>query len=183
VFTAIFGVALLGERLRPVQVVLFALAAAGVWLVEGAGTHAAGLGILIALGGALFAAGAYICISAMGPSVHPLVIVLWFPLVTVPVVGPLLPAVWVWPSPRQWGALLATGVLVQIAQVAMTRAYQIGPVSVVSLVSYLQVAWAGIGGVLLFHEEPTGRGLLGLVLVVAAVIGTTRERQRRRAIG
>lgn len=176
IFTAALGVSLLGERLRPVQVLLFALAAVGVWLVEGAEPGGTALGVAVAVAGAALSAGAYASIAAVGEREHPLVVVLWFPLVTVPVVAPAMPWVWVWPTPGQWVALLSVGVTVQVAQIAMTRAYQIGPTAPVSLASYLGVVWAALAGWSIFGETITRTGALGMLLVVAAVVGTTRSR-------
>lgn len=177
-FTAILAVAIFRERLRPVQVLLFGMALAGVFLANEPSAGGPASAVAIAVLGAFCSACAYSCIVAMGPEEHPLVIILWFPAVTVSVVAPFLPWIWVWPTSFQWLALLAVGVLVQVAHIAMTRAFQIGPTSVVSLVSYLGVAWAGLGGWLIFGESPTLRSGLGLALVVGAVVATTRLRGR-----
>lgn len=177
-FTLALAVVVLGERVRPVQIGLFALAALGVWLVEGSGDGGTAPGIALAVAGAALSACAYACISAIGPREHPLVVVLWFPLVTVPAIGPTLPWIWVWPTPAQWVALLAVGVFVQIAQVFMTRAYQHGRTSAVSMVSYLGVLWAALGGWALFAEVPTPTATAGMALVLSAVIGTSRVSSR-----
>jgi drug/metabolite transporter (DMT)-like permease len=58
----------------------------------------------------------------------------------------------------------------------MTRSFQTGPTSVVSLVTYLGLVWAGLGGALLFDEPLTFGLLVGAVLIVGAVIGTSRLR-------
>lgn len=173
-FTVALAVFVLGERVRAVQIVLFAVAAVGVWLVEGSGDGGTALGVALAVGGAALSACAYACISAIGPREHPLVVVLWFPLVTVPAIGPVLPWIWVWPTAGQWVALLAVGGFVQIAQVFMTRAYQHGRTSAVSMVSYLGVLWGALGGWALFDELPTPTAAAGMALVLAAVIGTSR---------
>lgn len=176
IFTALLAVTLLGERIRPVQIGLFALAAVGVWLVEGDEASGTPLGIAVAVTGAALSACAYASISAVGDREHPLVIVAWFPLVTVPVIAPFLPWFWVWPTPGQWVALVAVGVFVQVAQIGMTRAYQLGPAGPVSLASYLGVVWATLGGWLIFGETLGPKGMFGVLLVVAAVIGVTRSR-------
>lgn len=178
VFTAGLAVAVLGERMRPVQVLLFGLAAAGVFVMRGGGEGGTLFGVVVGLGGAFFAACAYTVIGRIGRREHPLVVVLWFPLVTVPVMAPVLPFVWVWPDTRQWVALLAVGLFVQVAQVFMTRAYQLGPTSIVSLVSYLGLVWAALGGLLWFDEPLTAPLLAGTGLILLGVIGTSRLRPR-----
>lgn len=176
IFTAILGVALLGERFRAAQVVLFALAIAGVVVMQGTGSGGSLGAITVAVSGAALSACAYTVIAKIGKREHPLVVVLWFPLVTVPLISPIVMRVWVWPTPHQWAALLGIGICVQIAQVFMTRSFQTGPTSVVSLVTYLGLVWAGLGGALLFDEPLTFGLLVGAALIVVAVIGTTRLR-------
>lgn len=180
IFAAVLAVAFLGERLTLAHLALFALAGAGVLAIEGGGEGGSALGIAVAIAGAAFSACAYTVISRIGPREHPLVVILWFPLVTVPLVAPVLPLVWVWPSPRQWLALLLVGLFVQVAQYFMTRAWQLGPPGVVSLVSYLGVVWAGLGGWLLFAEPLTPRLALGTTAVLAAVLGAARLRRAPR---
>jgi drug/metabolite transporter (DMT)-like permease len=174
--TAVLGVVLLGERFRAAHVALFGLALTGVMVMQGTGSGGSAGHIAVALSGAALAACAYTVIAKIGTREHPLVVVLWFPLVTVPLISPILWSVWVWPSPKQWAALVGIGICVQIAQVFMTRSFQTGPTSVVSLVTYLGLVWAGLGGALLFDEPLTFGLLAGAVLIVAAVIGTTRLR-------
>ncbi|MFT6146348.1 MAG: drug/metabolite transporter (DMT)-like permease [Myxococcota bacterium] len=176
IFTAILGVALLGERFRKAQLALFCVAIAGVVVMQGTGSGGAAGDITVAVAGAALSACAYTVIAKIGKREHPLVIVLWFPLVTVPLISPILYSVWVWPTPQQWAALFGIGICVQIAQVFMTRSFQTGPTSVVSLVTYLGLVWAGLGGALLFDEPVTFGLLVGAVLIVIAVIGTSRLR-------
>lgn len=178
-FTATLAWLFLGQSLPLRSVLWFALAGAGVVVIQGTGAGGSLGPIAIALCGAFFAACAYTTISRIGKREHPLVIVFSFPLVTVPLVTPMLPSLWVWPNPTQWAALLGVGICVQIAQVAMTQAYQLGPAGPVSLVKYLGLVWAGLGGWLLFQEPLTLRLIGGAALIVLAVVGISRSKAGR----
>lgn len=176
IFTALLAVVVLGERFRAAQVALFGLAIAGVLVMQGTGSGGSLGAIAVAISGAALSACAYTAIAKIGKREHPLVVVLWFPLVTVPLISPIVLSVWVWPSPTQWAALVGIGICVQEAQVFMTRSFQTGPTSVVSLVTYLGLVWAGLGGALLFDEPLTFGLLVGAALIVMAVIATSRLR-------
>ncbi|MEB3323269.1 MAG: DMT family transporter, partial [Synechococcaceae cyanobacterium] len=90
-FTALLAWPLLGERCGRRLVPALGLGWLGVVLLArpGQGSPAGvgdGLlgGVAIALAGALLSALAYVSVRALGRSEHPLVIVLWFPLMAVP---------------------------------------------------------------------------------------------------
>lgn len=171
-FTGLLAWWWLGERLTWRTGVLFALALLGVALVSGGPAGGDAVFVGIAVVGAALSAGSYLSIALLGEREHPLVIVFWFPLVTVPLVLPLLPPLWIWPSAQQSFWLVAIGLCVQTAQVAMTRAYQWAPAGRAALTAYLGVVWATVGGWLLFGEVLGPRELIGVVLVTGAVAGT-----------
>lgn len=180
IFTTLVAVLARGERWRPVQAAFIGLAFFGVIVVNGWSAETRWGPVAVGVVGAMMSAIAYNAIAAIGEREHPLVIILWFPLVTIPLVGPLLPAVWVWPSPWQWGALLGVGLFVQVAQYFMTRAYQLGEAGVVSVVGYLGVLWAMLGGWALFGEPVSVGMIAGAALVLAGVAGNTWAKRAAR---
>ena len=56
-------------------------------------------GVLAALGGATFSAGAYVTVRRVTQTDHPLVVVFYFPLVAVPALLPFALRAWIWPTP------------------------------------------------------------------------------------
>ena len=90
IFTAVLAAWVLGERMPARAVVFVATSLAGVLLVArpsflgGASTSIDPLHVAIALLGALSSASAYVMVRRLRGIDHPLVIVLYFPLVTVP---------------------------------------------------------------------------------------------------
>jgi drug/metabolite transporter (DMT)-like permease len=111
--TALLAWPWLGERLRRRSLLGLALGWLGVLLVcQPAGGMGLGLqlfpgasplpleGTLAALAGALLTALAYVSVRDLGRSEHPLVIVFYFPLVSVPFSLPLVLLQPVWPAPR-----------------------------------------------------------------------------------
>jgi drug/metabolite transporter (DMT)-like permease len=174
IFTALLTTLILGETFFKGQFFFFLMAFAGVVTIKGLSGGELEP-ILIGLTAAFFAACAYTTIRKIQKlgGEHPLVIIFYFPLVTIPLITPLMLKEWVGPSGMQWLYLLGVGVFVQIAQYFMTRAYQLGEGSVVSIAGYLGVIWAAIGGYLFFDELVSSQTMLGILLVLGGVVGNT----------
>ncbi|MEW5927743.1 MAG: DMT family transporter [Gemmatimonadota bacterium] len=184
VFTAILAGALLGERMGRREVACLLLSLAGVVLV----THPAALfggearlnpwHVGIALAGALSAASAYTTIRALRDE-HPLVVVFYLPVMTIPTAVPLLAgAAPRWPTPLEWLVLLGVGVSTQVAQLYMTRGLQMERAGRATSVGYLQIVFAAAWGILFFGEVPDAWSVAGAVLIVGstlALIGGARR--------
>jgi drug/metabolite transporter (DMT)-like permease len=132
-------------------------------------------GVLAALGGAVSAACAYVTVRRLRRTDHPDVIVFYFPLVAVPAVLPFALSVWVWPSPLEWALLLVLGVVVQTAQVLLTRGLALIPAGQGTAVGYVQIAFAAAWGWLLFGEVPSVAAALGAGAIFAAALLSSRR--------
>ena len=121
-FTAGAAWLLLGERLRRRIGIAVVMGWIGVVMViepEWLGAGQVGLAMqpaMAALGGALFTALAYVCVRRLSTKEHPLVIILYFPLVSVPLTLPMVIRDGVWPFGLDWAWLLGVGVLSQLGQ-------------------------------------------------------------------
>lgn len=177
IFTAFLTTLILKEVFFRGQLLFFGLSFTGVAIIQG---YSGGdwLPVIIGVAAAFFAACAYTCIrkiQALGGE-HPLVIIFYFPLVTIPLISPKVVMDWVNPSAEQWLYLIGVGIFVQIAQYYMTRAYQMGEGSVVSIAGYLGVIWAALGGTLFFDEILSPTTIVGIVFVLAGIVGNTLYR-------
>ena len=179
IFAALLAALLLKERIGARLAVATALCVAGVLAITRPATlfggselagHLPALGIAAGLAGAVCSSLIFVLIRSLGTTEDPLVVVFYFPLVTVPVVLPLALAVWVWPTPLEWLILLGVGVATQLAQVHMTRGLTLEPAGRASSILYLQVALAALWGVLFFDEIPNALTLIGATLIVAGTL-------------
>ncbi|MEZ4438427.1 MAG: DMT family transporter [Polyangiaceae bacterium] len=125
-------------------------------------------GVLAALGGATFSAGAYVTVRRVTQTDHPLVVVFYFPLVAVPVLLPFALRAWIWPTPTGWLLLLGIGVVTQISQVLLTEGLARVPAGRGTAVGYVQIVFATLLGLLFFAEVPTATTIAGALLIVAA---------------
>jgi len=181
IFTTLLTSLILKEKFFKAQIIFFFLAFLGVTQIKG---FAGGQSLALFLGvlGAFFAACAYTTIRKIQKvgGEHPLVIIFYFPLVTIPLITPKMISDWISPSPMQWFYLVAIGVVVQIAQYFMTKAYQQGEGSVVSIAGYLGVIWASIGGYFLFNEIVESSTIMGVGLILVGVVGNTLYRAKKK---
>lgn len=170
VFTAIFGIFLLKEKVKALQWLFFLIAFGGVALIKGFDTNISTYHLLLALGSAIFAALAYNMVRLLKDTDHPLVVVLYFPLVATPFTALYSYFNWVMPYKWEWLIILGIGVATQIAQVNMTKALQMEKVGTITIVKYLTVVYAIFFGYTLFGEELILATIIGIIMIISGVV-------------
>ena len=183
--TTVCAWALLREPIRKRISLAVLLGLFGVLLVvqpEWAGQSMAGLpplSALIGLGGALLTALAYVSVRQLSVREHPLVIVFYFPLVSVPATLPLLVNNLVLPTGSDLLWLLGVGLLTQIGQVWLTEGLAALPAARATSINYVQVVFATLWGVLIFAEPVTGTVIVGALCVLGATLISLSAKQRQ----
>ena len=132
-------------------------------------------GVLLAIGGALLSACAYVSVRALGRSEHPLVIVFYFPLVGLVLMLPPVLLHPVLPSPLQCLALVAVGLFTQLGQIGITRGLLGMPAARATAMSYGQVPLAALWGWWFFREPLDPDTALAAGLVLAATLLSLRR--------
>lgn len=190
VFTAVLATLLLGERPTPRIAVAGLSSLVGIALVAkpaflfGELAYAPDLlDVGIAVTGAFFTALAYVGVKRLTGLEHPLVIVFYFPLVTLPATLPTLATTAVMPQGVEWLVLAGVGLATQAGQVWLTRGLQFETATTATLLTYMQVVFATTWGALFFAELPDALSLAGALLVVsgAFLLGVTRREAVARA--
>lgn len=171
IFTALIAFLVLGEKLYKIQWLFFAISFAGVLIMKGFDSRVETLYLCLGIVAAFLAACAYNCIRVLKDSEHPLVIVFYFPLVTLPITSAICLFDWVTPTGwQEWGLILAIGLLTQLAQLAMTKAYQAEEAAKIASVSYTGIIHAIIVGIIFFQEYFDWKVIAGMCLVLVGVI-------------
>jgi len=179
VFAAVLAAIFLRERMRGVDVVCVLVSFAGVVLVTQppwlfGGTWRAPVGAaLLALLGAFASSVAYVTVRQLRNTDAPEVIVFYFPLLAVPLSVPPLLRDLTMPTPLEWLVLLGIGVSTQIAQIFLTKGLHNESAGRATAMSYLQVPFAYVWGVLLFSEIPGALSLAGTGLIAVSVLVLT----------
>jgi drug/metabolite transporter (DMT)-like permease len=184
-WTVLLAALLLGEGLSPRVIGPILLSFAGVVLVARPeflfGTAAAGidpLGVVVALIGAVLSASAYVTVREASKTEHHLVIVFYFPLITVPAALPFAGS-FEWPVGWDWLLLLGVGISTQIAQIFLTKGLTREPAGRAMAVGYSQILFVTIWGMIFFGEYLDHWGTLGSLLVI---VGTLAVGLGKRAL-
>lgn len=183
VFAALLAAWLLGERLGWREAACIAGGLVGVVLIArpaflfgGASAISPGAAAL-ALFGAVCSASAYVTVRRLGAREHPLVVVFYLPLLTIPIAAPLALMEWRWPTAWEWLLLLAIGVTTQIAQVYFTRGLQLERAARATAVGYLQIVFAALWGAVVFGELPRTWTVAGAALIVGSTLWLGKGRR------
>ena len=169
IFTTLIGIWALGERVRPIQLLFFLLSFLCVLMIQGFDPRISAFHLAIGIATSLSMGVAYNCVRKLSGSEHALVIIFYFPLMTLPLAGLWSVFNWVQPQGWEWFQLLMVGVTTQVAQYYMTRSYQLAEIATVSIVNYAGIVFAIALGFLLFGEGFNAPTLLGIALVLAGV--------------
>jgi len=170
VFTSIIAIFMLGERMRKIQWLFFLVAFLGVGLMKGFDERVSLFYMSLGLLAAFFAGAAYNCIRMVRHTDHPLVVVLYFPMVALPIMTVLSFFEWITPIGWDWALIILLGVFTQIGQVFMTKALQAEKANVVTSLKYLGSIYALCYGYFLFDESYDILSFAGIFLVLAGVI-------------
>jgi len=126
--------------------------------------------IVIALLGSILTAIAYICVRKLSKEENALVIVHYFPLVSVPITLPFMFVQGVMPSSMEWVWILGIGLFTQIGQVLITQGLSLLPAGIASSINYTQVIFASIWGIIIFSEPLDLYIFVGAILVLASTL-------------
>jgi drug/metabolite transporter (DMT)-like permease len=92
------------------------------------------------------------------------------------------PLVFLPPAPTEWGLMIAVGILGALSHGLLVLAYARAPASLLAPLSYTQLIWASLAGILVFGDWPDGITLLGAVVIAAGGLLTlTPPRARHRS--
>ncbi|MFY0592587.1 MAG: DMT family transporter [Roseivirga sp.] len=170
IFTAILGIWIVKEKVNKLQWLFFAVSFAGIVMIKGFDTRISTLMAILGVGAAFFSGVAYNMIRKLKTSEHPLVIIFYFPLVTLPIVGIYSAFNWVMPQGEEWFYLIAVGVLTQFAQYFMTKSYQSEELAKVANINFIGIIYALGFGYVFFNESFNLQTYLGMTAVMIGVV-------------
>ena len=174
-FTAMIAAALISETVdRNILIGLFA-GFFGVYAILGfpflSDSYLDIESLAIAIFGSFLTGLAYVLVrKATSLDEHPLVVMFYFPLFTVPICLPFLFSVWEDPSLLEWCYLFFVGLFTQFGQLFLTYGYKELPATKAAPISYIQVFFATIIGIVIFDEQLTFNFLIGSIMVLFSII-------------
>ena len=174
IFTIIIAGIMLREAARPFQWIFFIISFIGVLMIKGFDHRVSAFDLIIGITAAAFSGLAYNFIRKLKDYDHPLIVVFYFPMVTIPIVSIYAIPRWVMPNFIEFLILIGIGLSTTAAQYCMTKAYQLEKAANISNFNYLGIIYAILIGFLIFNESIGILGFLGMALIIFGVIMGSR---------
>lgn len=186
IFTVVFAIYLNKQRVAPIQWLFFLISILGVLVIslgKGSIDNFDPIWIILGLTSAVFSGIAYNAIIKCTKTDEPVTVVMYFPLVAAPIMlVAMLIQGFVYPQGIEWILLLVVGVLTQIAQISMTRAFNSESASKVSPVKYVGAIYAVLIGFFVFDETLSLYATTGIILVLLGVLLNTFFKSKKPKI-
>ena len=119
---------------------------------------------------------AYVCVRKLSATEHTLVIIFYFPFISIPATIPGVLLRGVVPTSTELLWLLGVGVLTQLGQIWITEGLRRLPAGQATTINYVQVLFAALWGWLWFNEQINGTAALGGVLILTASLISANSR-------
>lgn len=181
VFGMVLAIPLLGEKVGPWRWLAAGIAMLGAVILIRPGTAAMQPGAFLALGAALALGLELIFIKRLSGREGPLQILIVNNSIGLAIAGAAV--VWVWqaPTPAQWAALGAIGLVMACAQVFFINAMARADASFITPFSYMTLVFAAFYDAAIFAVTPTLASLAGAATIIAgAALLAWREAIHRR---
>lgn len=182
VMVLVIGGLLLGEGLGARRVAAVLVAVVGGLIVLRPGVRELSLGHLSQLGATIFFAMSYIIAKRLSREASASSIVAVLSVTVTVGLLPLAVAQW---QPVRWEQcawLAAVAALATLGHYAMAKAFRAAPLAVTQPVTFLQLIWAALLGLLAFGEPVEPWVLAGGALIILAIsVNTWAEARRERA--
>ena len=170
----------LGERLALRRIIAIGVALIGALLVLRPGLRPLDPGHVSQVAAAVCFGASYLIAKQLAERVPATVVVAMMSLTVAVGLAPLALMNWVPPTLAQIGWLGLVALFATAGHYAMTRAFAAAPLTVTQPVTFLQLVWASLLGVLVFGEPVDGWVLLGGGIMIAAISYITWREARLR---
>ncbi len=184
VFTALLAVIFLKEKVHRSTIICIVLCLLGLMIMVNPSKDLASelpmLSVAAALTGAFLSAIAYVIVKRLSRSEDSSVIILYFPLMALPMSVILLGEDYVAPDLNALILLVFVGVFTQVGQVGLTKAMQTEVASKATAYSYVQVVFSIILGWLIFSEVPAFWTCIGGALIIVGALINLFGNKRKR---
>jgi drug/metabolite transporter (DMT)-like permease len=183
IYVMLLAVLFLGERLGPWRIGAVAVAFLGTLVIVRPGFREIDDGHIAMLFTAVFMAASYFLAKFLTGKAKPVVVVFMLSTIVPLVLLPFALAVWVPIGWAELGWLFLTASFATAGHYTMTLAFAAAPLTVTQPVTFLQLVWATLLGVLVFGEPADGFVMLGGAMIIAAIsVVTWREARRKRPV-
>lgn len=172
---------IMGERLALRRIAAVCVALMGALIVLRPGLRELDPGHLSQVAASLAFGSSYLVAKRITDHVPAAIVVAMLSLTVTIGLAPVAWAVWVPPTWAQIGWLGLVAVFATAGHYTMTRAFAAAPLTVTQPVVFLQLIWASLLGVLVFHEPMDEWVILGGAMMIGAISYITWREARLRS--
>ncbi len=166
IFTAVFAVFFLKEKVRGFLLAMIITSFIGVYLLVGADILSMNGMILLGLLSGALTGVVYVLIRAIHARESPFTVIFYFTVISTIGSAFYLPFGFVWPSGIDWLFLIGLGIGSFYGQMWFTMALQQAPASLVSPFSYVVPLLSFLYGLFFFGEHLTVQAISGAFLII-----------------
>ena len=189
IFTVILAMVLLKEKVKTLQWFFIIMSFTGVGLIAIDKFVNSGTGIeeinffYIGIGmiSAVFSGLAYTAVIKLKKTDQPITIVLYFPMVAIPLMTILCFWKFTWPQGIEWIILLVIGIFTQFAQIMLTKALHLGSAATITPFQYLGAIYMFLIGYFVFDERLSLIVNIGIVIILSGVFMNAIIKGRKKA--
>jgi len=170
IWTMLFAVPILGERLTKVRMIVVGIGFAGVLIILRPGAELIDIGAIAVLGAAVCYAIAHVLTKKLASTDSTLAILFYMTVVQLPL--GLIPSLndWYWPVLAEWPLVIMVGLSALSAHYCLTSAFRLADASVVAPMDFLRLPIAAVVGVMLYQEPLDPYLFVGAGLIMAGII-------------
>jgi len=181
IYITVGAALLLGERLATRRILAVIFAFIGALIILRPGFREINPGHIAMLGTAALFAGSYLIAKKLTAEVSAPVIVGMLSITATIGLFPFALVVWQTPTLEELGWIALVALFATAGHYTMTLAFAAAPVTVTQPVTYLQLVWATLLGLLAFGEPVDGWVILGgCVILTSVTFITIREAMLKR---
>ena len=173
IFTIIGTWILLNERIRPIQWLFLAIAFGGVYYLNANTSYFTWSSLLIGISSAVFAGTAYALVRLLSTKEASITIVFYFPLVATPISLIWALTHWTQPDWEDLPYIFGMGLLAQVAQVLMTKAYKLSAANLVATASYSAILFSMLVEILFLHAIYQPDAWIGIGMILSGIVLNT----------
>jgi drug/metabolite transporter (DMT)-like permease len=179
IFTIIFAIFLLKQKVKPIQWLYFSIAISGVAIIgfskiENNNIDINPIWVAVGVLSAILSGIAYNAIMKCRTTEDPITVVMYFPLLAAPVtLTTMLVYGFTTPIGIEWLIILLIGLFTQIAQVCMTRSFHAEDAAKITPLKYIGAIYAVCIGLFVYDETLSQIVSVGIALILTGVLLNT----------
>jgi drug/metabolite transporter (DMT)-like permease len=186
IFTVLIAQQLFKEKVTPLQIISSLIAFIGVLLIGAPSFLETNsvidpFWLIMGIISAIFSGIAYNAIGKLKNSEEPINIVIYFPMIALPITGIWCFFDFTFPIGIEWLILLIIGIFTQIAQILMTKAFLATDTAIVAPFQYIGAIYALLSGWFIFDETLGLIPVAGITFVLIGVLIGTIFRKKKLA--